>query len=126
MDWYAYFYFHLTIEGIIETSIITVEIKKIKWIELKNLSATMLVKMVCEICNEPEKSCSAVFTESTFVIIKKTRLILNEFPIMTKVVLIPADTPLLPDGTEHIIEARLGDAKMPIPAPTKSRGITIS
>ena len=39
-----YFHLHLSIEGIIETSIITVEIKKIKWIELKNFSAIVLVK----------------------------------------------------------------------------------
>ena len=31
-------YFHLNTEGIIETSIIIPETKKIKWMELKNLS----------------------------------------------------------------------------------------
>src|SRR6476469_1150951 len=50
-------------------------------------------------------------------IIRNTRPMLNEFPIITNVVLIPAETPLLEEGTEVIIDALFGEANMPIPAP---------
>jgi hypothetical protein len=41
---------------------------------------------------------------------------------MTNVVLIAAATPLLWEGTELIIIARLGEAKIPIPDPTSTSG----
>ena len=37
-----------------------------------------------------------------------------------------ADTPLLAEGTEVIIDALFGDANIPIPAPIITRGVTIS
>ena len=82
--------------------------------------------MTEDIWNEPENNCSAACREIILVIIKNTTPILNEFPVITNVVLIPADTPLLSDGTELIIDALLGDANIPIPAPTRRSGITIA
>ena len=73
--------------------------------------------------NEPENNCSAACREITFVIIKNTRPILNAFPVITKVVLILADTPLLYVDTEVIIDALFGEANIPIPTPTRRNGV---
>ena len=54
--------------------------------------------------------------------IRNTKPILNALPAITNVVLTPAATPLLLDGTELIIVALLGEANIPIPAPTKTSG----
>lgn len=58
--------------------------------------------------------------------IKNTSPILNALPVMTIIVLIPAATPLLNDGTELMIIALLGEANIPIPAPTSTSGNTNS
>ena len=58
--------------------------------------------------------------------IKNTSPILNALPVMTIIVLIPAATPLLNDGTELIIVALLGEANIPILTPTSTSGNTNS
>jgi hypothetical protein len=79
-----------------------------------------------DVGNEPENNCSAACNGMTLVIIRNISPILKEFPIMTNVVLIPAETPLLEGGTEVIIDALFGEANMPIPAPIIRSGVTIS
>ena len=58
--------------------------------------------------------------------IKKDKPELNVLPVRTKVVLVPAAIPLLLAGTELIISALFGEAKMPIPAPINERGNKVS
>ena len=102
------------------------EIKKVNCIELKNLVTIELFIAMDDVLNEPENNCSAVCRGTILVIIRNTRPMLKEFPIITNVVLIPADTPLLAGGTEVIIDALFGEANMPIPAPIIISGITIT
>ncbi len=45
-------------------------------------------------------------------------------PTFTSVELIPEAIPLSGGGAEFMIDALLGDANMPIPLPTKTRGTT--
>ena len=47
---------------------------------------------------------------------------LNVAPTLIKVALVPDARPRAFGGTEFIIEALFGDAKIPIPAPTRTRG----
>jgi hypothetical protein len=54
--------------------------------------------------------------------IKNTNPILNALPVITKVVLIPAATPLLFGDTEFMMVALLGDVNIPIPAPINASG----
>jgi len=77
-----------------ETNIITAETKKIKRTEDRNLN-TSTVENSDDLPKELENSCSAACKGITLVIIKKTKPILNAFPVITKLVLIPADAPLL-------------------------------
>src|ERR1043166_9817166 len=58
--------------------------------------------------------------------IKNDKPKLNVLPVRTKVVLVPAAIPLLLAGTELIISALFGEAKMPIPAPINERGNKVS
>ena len=120
------FTFHLLTEGIIEISITTAETEKAKWIALKNSAIVDLDMTMDDAWNEPENNCSAVCSGIILVIIRNTRPILNEFPAMTNVVLTLADTPLLVEGTEVIIDALFGEANIPIPAPIITSGIMIS
>jgi hypothetical protein len=92
--YYFYFLFHLIIEGMTEANIIIAETKKIKRTELRNLT-TVAVENCDEVGKELENNCSAACVGITLVIIKNTRPILNAFPVITKLVLIPADAPLL-------------------------------
>ena len=71
---------------------------------------------------EPEKMTSTASDGNKVENIKKTNPILNALPVITNVVLIPAATPLLLGGTEFIMVALLGDANIPIPAPTSAKG----
>jgi hypothetical protein len=77
-----------------ETNIIIAETKKMKRTEFRNLS-TIRVENCDEVRKELENNCSAACRGITLVIIKNTKPILNAFPVITKVVLIPADAPLL-------------------------------
>ena len=76
-----------------ETSIIIAEIKKMKRTESRNFS-TVVTESCDDPRNEPENNCSAACRGITLVMIKNTRLILNAFPVITKLVLIPAAAPL--------------------------------
>ena len=73
----------------------TAEIKKIKCTEFRNLSMVELEIADDDARNEPANNCSAACRGITLVIIKDTKPMLNAFPVMTKLVLIPADAPLL-------------------------------
>ena len=77
-----------------EINIITAETKKIKRTEIRNLN-TSAVGNCDDSPKELENNCSAACRGITLVIIKKTKPILNAFPVITKLVLIPADAPLL-------------------------------
>lgn len=96
MDYNVYFYFsfHLIIEGMTETNIIIAETKKIKRTEFRNLT-TMTVENCDDVRKELDSNCSAACRGITLVIIKNTNPTLNAFPVITKLVLIPADAPLL-------------------------------
>ena len=88
------FTLHLTTEGMTETNIIIAERKKIKRTEVRNLTTTA-VENCDDLPKELENNCWATCRGITLVIIKKTKPILNAFPVITKLVLIPADAPLL-------------------------------
>jgi len=88
------FTLHLTTEGMTETNIIIAETRKIKRTEVRNLTTSSL-ENCDDLPKELENNCSAACRGITLVIIKKTKLILNAFPVIMKLVLMPADTPLL-------------------------------
>jgi len=71
---------------------------------------------------DPEKSTTTTSAGNKAENIKKTNPILNALPAITKVVLIPAATPLLLGGTEFIMVALLGDVNIPNPAPMSASG----
>lgn len=71
---------------------------------------------------EPEKMSPIDSDGNRAENIKKTNPMLNALPVITKVVLIPAATPLLFGGTEFIMVALLGDVNIPIPAPMSASG----
>src|SRR5579875_989214 len=50
---------------------------------------------------------------------------LNVFPVLTRVVLMPEAMPLLLGGAEFIMEDLFGDANTPIPAPMRTSGRSI-
>lgn len=91
----SYLTFHFAIEGMIETSIMSAETKKIMWTEFRKLPMIELEIASDDVRNEPANNCSAACTGMRLVIIRNTKPILNAFPVMTKLVLIPADAPLL-------------------------------
>jgi len=88
------FTLHLTTEGMTETNIIIAETRKIKRTEVRNLTTSSL-ENCDDLPKELENNCSTACRGITLVIIKKTKLILNAFPVIMKLVLMPADTPLL-------------------------------
>lgn len=51
---------------------------------------------------------------------------LNVLPLSTNIVLVPAAIPLWYRGTEFIIDALFGEAKIPIPAPIIAKGNKVS
>lgn len=73
--------------------------------------------------NDPVKMLWAASNGITWVNTKNTKPILKALPVITNVVLMPAATPRLCDGTELMIVALLGEANIPIPAPTNTSGI---
>ena len=71
---------------------------------------------------EPRKIFSRSETDITELITRNAMPRLKVAPESTSVVLIPEATPLSSGGTELMIEALLGDAKIPMPLPTNTRG----
>ena len=56
------------------------------------------------------------------VMMKNAKAKLKLAPEMNTVTVVPEASPLAPAGTEFITEARFGDWKSPIPAPTRNNG----
>lgn len=74
------------------------------------------------VAESPEKILSSVDLEVCVLIMRKANPMLTVFPTLVRVVLIPEAMPLRWLGTEFIMEARLGDAKIPIPDPISTSG----
>ncbi len=75
---------------------------------------------------DPEEDLHEVATGVTVAMTRKATARLRVEPRLTRVVLIPEAMPLSSGGTEFIIEALFGAAKMPIPLPTNIRGTASS
>ena len=95
------------------------DMKKIKCNELIKLFINKVLLLID--VYEPTKILCTWYNGMNWTKIKKTIPILKELPDMTSMVLIPAATPLLNGGTELMIDALLGDANIPIPAPTSNK-----
>lgn len=123
----------LIITGSIATSINIAEIKNIMCIDVRNLpiincvvalvAADDDVVVIAKVAAvSPKIMVFICWIGIMPAIIRKAIPKLNVLPINIRVVLVPAATPLLNDFTEFIIEALLGEANTPIPAPISKSG----